>query len=169
MARPRGVTFVDDYAHLPTEVRAALATARTGGWSRVVAVFQPHRFSRTAALAAEFGSAFADADVLIVTDVYSAGEPPVPGVSGRLVADAVRSSDPRLPVFYAPAWERLRDAVAETLQAGRSLLDPGRGRPHVAARRPARFAVVVTAVHGARGPGRQRSARGPGETSRSDP
>src|SRR5580698_10492764 len=122
-----GVTFVDDYAHLPTEVRAALATARTGGWSRTVAVFQPHRFSRTAALASEFGPAFADADVLVVTDIYSAGEPPVPGVSGRLVADAVRASDPRLPVVYAPAWEQLRDAVAETLQAGDLCLTLGAG------------------------------------------
>ncbi len=122
-----GVTFVDDYAHLPTEVRAALATARTGGWSRVVAVFQPHRFSRTAALAPQFGTAFADADVLVVTDVYSAGEPPVPGVSGRLVADAVRAADPRLPVVYAPAWEQLRDAVAETLQAGDLCLTLGAG------------------------------------------
>ena len=122
-----GVTFVDDYAHLPTEVRAALATARTGGWSRIVAVFQPHRFSRTAALAPQFGTAFADADVLVVTDVYSAGEPPVPGVSGRLVADAVRASDPRLPVIYAPAWEQLRDAVAETLQAGDLCLTLGAG------------------------------------------
>ena len=122
-----GVTFVDDYAHLPTEVRAALATARTGGWSRVVAVFQPHRFSRTAALATEFGTAFADADVLVVTDVYSAGEPPVPGVSGRLVADAVRAADPRLPVVYAPAWEQLRDAVAETLQPSDLCLTLGAG------------------------------------------
>ncbi len=56
------MTFVDDYAHLPTEVRAALATARPGGWSRVVAVFQPHRYTRTAALAEQFGAAFADAD-----------------------------------------------------------------------------------------------------------
>ena len=77
-----GVTFVDDYAHLPAEVRAALATARTGGWDRVVAVFQPHRFSRTAALATEFGTAFADADVLVVTDIYSAGERAVPGRVG---------------------------------------------------------------------------------------
>ncbi len=122
-----GVTFVDDYAHLPTEVRAALATARTGGWSRIVAVFQPHRFSRTAALASEFGPAFADADVLVVTDIYSAGEPPVPGVSGRLVADAVRAADPRLPVVYAPAWEQLRDAVAEILQPGDLCLTLGAG------------------------------------------
>ena len=77
-----GVTFVDDYAHLPSEVRAALAAARNGGWRRVVAVFQPHRYSRTAELWAEFGEAFADADVVVVTDVYGAGEAPVPGVSG---------------------------------------------------------------------------------------
>ena len=77
-----GVTFVDDYAHLPTEVRAALAAARNGGWPRVVAVFQPHRYSRTAELWAEFGRSFADADEVVVTDVYGAGEAPVPGVSG---------------------------------------------------------------------------------------
>ena len=122
-----GVTFVDDYAHLPTEVRAALATARSGGWSRVVAVFQPHRFSRTAALAEAFGSAFADADVLVVTDVYSAGERPVPGVSGRLVADAVRAQDARLPVTYAPGWEELRRAVDAVLRRGDLCLTLGAG------------------------------------------
>jgi UDP-N-acetylmuramate--alanine ligase len=122
-----GVTFVDDYAHLPTEVRAALATARSGGWARIVAVFQPHRFSRTAALADQFGAAFADADVLVVTDVYSAGERPVPGVSGRLVADAVVAQDPRLPVIYAPGWDELRRAVASELQAGDLCLTLGAG------------------------------------------
>ena len=122
-----GVTFVDDYAHLPTEVRAALATARSGGWSRIVAVFQPHRFSRTAALATEFGTAFLDADVLVVTDVYSAGERPVPGVSGRLVADAVAVADPRLPVTYAPGWEELRQTVASLLRPGDLCLTLGAG------------------------------------------
>jgi UDP-N-acetylmuramate--alanine ligase len=122
-----GVTFVDDYAHLPTEVRAALATARSGGWSRIVAVFQPHRFSRTAALASEFGAAFVDADILVVTDVYSAGERPVPGVSGRLVADAVASQDPRLSVLYAPGWEELRRAVSSVLQPGDLCLTLGAG------------------------------------------
>lgn len=122
-----GVTFVDDYAHLPSEVRAALATARTGGWSRVVAVFQPHRFSRTAALAPEFGTAFAEADVLVVTDIYSAGERAVPGVSGRLVADAVREQDPRLRVVYAGGWEELRQAVGTELRPGDLCLTLGAG------------------------------------------
>ena len=123
----RGVTFVDDYAHLPSEVRAALATARTGGWSRVVAVFQPHRFSRTAALAPEFGTAFSEADMLVVTDVYSAGERPVPGVSGRLVADAVRAQDPELPVVYVAGWEELRQAVGAELRPGDLCLTLGAG------------------------------------------
>jgi UDP-N-acetylmuramate--alanine ligase len=122
-----GVTFVDDYAHLPSEVRAALATARTGGWSRVVAVFQPHRFSRTAALASEFGTAFADADALVVTDIYGAGERPVPGVSGRLVADAVRAQDQRLPVTYVANWEELRQTVAAELRPGDLCLTLGAG------------------------------------------
>ncbi len=122
-----GVTFVDDYAHLPTEVRAALATARGGGWSRVVAVFQPHRFSRTAALAEAFGTAFSDADALVITDVYSAGERPVPGVSGRLVFDAVRAQEPELPVTYAPGWEELRRAVASALEPGDLCLTLGAG------------------------------------------
>jgi UDP-N-acetylmuramate--alanine ligase len=122
-----GVTFVDDYAHLPTEVRAVLATAKGGGWARVVAVFQPHRFSRTAALASQFGTAFADADLLVVTDIYSAGEMPVPGVSGRLVADAVRAQDPRLDVRYAPGWEELRRTVTSLLQPGDLCFTMGAG------------------------------------------
>ncbi len=73
-----GVTYVDDYAHLPTEVRAALAAARNGDWGRVVAVFQPHRYSRTAEVGTEFGEAFDDADVVVLTDVYGAGEAPGP-------------------------------------------------------------------------------------------
>jgi UDP-N-acetylmuramate--alanine ligase len=111
-----GVTFVDDYAHLPTEVRAALAAARAGEWRRVVAVFQPHRYTRTAALASSFAAAFDDADVVVVTDVYGAGEPPVPGVSGKLVADAVAAHRPS--VRYAPTRDELLDVVAAELRAG---------------------------------------------------
>ncbi|HXY26829.1 MAG TPA: hypothetical protein VEH82_00940, partial [Acidimicrobiales bacterium] len=88
---------------------------------------QPHRYSRTAALADQFGTAFADADALVVTDVYSAGERPVPGVSGRLVADAVRAQDPRLPVSYAAGWEEMRQAVAAQLRPGDLCLTLGAG------------------------------------------
>ena len=89
-------------------------------------MFQPHRFSRTASLATEFGSAFADADVLVVTDIYSAGERPIPGVSGRLVADAVRAQDPRLPVAYVAGWEELRRAVPPSCVQGTSVSPSGR-------------------------------------------
>jgi len=113
-----GVTFVDDYAHLPTEVRAALAAARNGDWGRVVAVFQPHRYSRTAEVGEEFGDAFGDADVVVLTDVYGAGEDPVPGVSGRLVADAVRRARPDVELHYVPGRADLAGAVAGLLRPG---------------------------------------------------
>jgi UDP-N-acetylmuramate--alanine ligase len=113
-----GVTFVDDYAHLPSEVEAALAAARDGGWQRIVAVFQPHRYSRTAALSSEFGQAFTDADVVVVTDVYGAGEAPIPGVSGKLVADAVRRATPDKPVVYVPSRTELGARVAALLTDG---------------------------------------------------
>lgn len=114
----RGVTFVDDYAHLPGEVRAALEAARAGRWRRVVAVFQPHRYSRISALAATFAGAFDDADQLVVTDIYPAGEAPIPGVSGKLVVDAVSSAPGAPPVTYAPGREELRQAVASLLREG---------------------------------------------------
>ena len=121
-----GVTFVDDYAHLPSEVRAALAAARNGDWRRVVAVFQPHRYSRTAELGAEFGRAFGDADVVVVTDVYGAGEAPVPGVSGELVADAIRRSFPDMPVLYVPGRGRAPAHGGRTSSRPATCADPGR-------------------------------------------
>ena len=103
-----GVTVVDDYAHLPTEVAAAIEAGRTGPWDRVVAVFQPHRYSRTAELWRGFADAFAGADVLAVTDVYAAGEAPRPGVSGKLIVDAVLDAHP----WASGAWlPRLDDVV----------------------------------------------------------
>ena len=122
-----GVTFVDDYAHLPSEVRAALAAAGNGGWPRVVAVFQPHRYSRTSELWAEFGRSFADADEVVVTEVYGAGEAPVPGVSGRLVADAARHEYPGTPVHYVAGRSDLRSAVRALLRPGDLCLTLGAG------------------------------------------
>lgn len=102
-----GVTLVDDYAHLPTEVAAAINAACEGGWDRVIAVFQPHRYTRTAALWREFADAFVEADVLVLTDVYGAGEQPQPGISGRLVLRAVLEAHPASRVAYIPQRSQL--------------------------------------------------------------
>lgn len=122
-----GITIIDDYAHHPTEVRATLAAARPGPWRRVVAVFQPHRFSRTAAFAGAFGAAFGDADHVVVTDVYGAGELPVPGVSGKLVADAVCAQLPGRPVAYLPRRAELVSYLARVARSGDALLTLGAG------------------------------------------
>jgi UDP-N-acetylmuramate--alanine ligase len=87
-----GVTVVDDYAHHPTELRATLAAARTRDAKRVVVVVQPHRYSRTQSFGEELGRAAAAADVVICTDVYAAGESAVPGVTGRVVAEAAMAA-----------------------------------------------------------------------------
>jgi UDP-N-acetylmuramate--alanine ligase len=122
-----GVTFVDDYAHLASEVQETLAAARHGGWARLVAVFQPHRYSRTAALAETFGHAFDEADLLVVTDVYGAGDLPVPGVSGQLVVDAVRAANPELEVHYVPSRHEVAVRVAPLLRSGDLCLTMGAG------------------------------------------
>ncbi|MGH9076073.1 MAG: UDP-N-acetylmuramate--L-alanine ligase [Acidimicrobiales bacterium] len=122
-----GVTYVDDYGHLPGEVKDVLGAARAGGWGRIVAVFQPHRYSRTAALWADFADAFADADVVVVTDVYPAGEAPRPGVTGRLVADAVAGAHPGSDVRYHGGRRELVDALRALLRPGDLCLTLGAG------------------------------------------
>jgi UDP-N-acetylmuramate--alanine ligase len=122
-----GVTFVDDYAHLPTEVRAALAAGRSGGWGRVVAVFQPHRYSRTEALGTEFGTCFADADVLVLTDIYAAGEAPREGVTGRVVLDAAVAAGPDRDVRWAGTLDEVADLLADELRPGDLCLSVGAG------------------------------------------
>jgi UDP-N-acetylmuramate--alanine ligase len=121
------VTVIDDYAHHPTEVRATLAAARPGPWDRVVAVFQPHRYSRTQALHEDFGVAFDDADRIVVTDVYGAGEQPMPGVSGKLVADAVCAHLPGRPVAYLPHRIELAGYLEATCRPGDAVLTLGAG------------------------------------------
>jgi UDP-N-acetylmuramate--alanine ligase len=113
-----GVVFVDDYAHLPGEVRSVLRAAKTGEFGRLVAVFQPHRYSRTQALAAEFRDAFVDADIVAVTAVYASGEAARPGVSGQLVVDAVLEAHPDAHIVYVPDHEGLLDFLRSTLRAG---------------------------------------------------
>jgi UDP-N-acetylmuramate--alanine ligase len=122
-----GVTFVDDYAHLPSEARAALAAARDGGWQRIVAVFQPHRYSRTASLWRDFADAFTDADVLVVTDIYGAGEAPRPGVTGRLIIDAVSAAHPEAGGRYLASHHELVSFLRATLRPGDLCLTLGAG------------------------------------------
>jgi UDP-N-acetylmuramate--alanine ligase len=104
-----GVVLVDSYDHLPTEVAAALAAARAGHWRRVVCCFQPHRYSRTESLGRSFADCFDDADVLAVTGIYPAGEAPRPGVTGKILVDAVLDAHPWKHVAWLPS---LDDAVA---------------------------------------------------------
>tara|TARA_B100000953_G_scaffold157703_1_gene130507 strand:- start:922 stop:2301 length:1380 start_codon:yes stop_codon:yes gene_type:complete len=122
-----GVEFVDDYAHLPTEVRATIAAASSGSWRRLVAVFQPHRYSRTEALWSDFGNAFEGADRIYVTDVYPAGEVPRPGVSGQLIVDAVERAFPGTDIHYIQRREELVVALADDLVAGDLCLTMGAG------------------------------------------
>jgi UDP-N-acetylmuramate--alanine ligase len=125
--RSRGVTFVDDYAHNPGKVRAALEAAREGDWERVVCVFQPHRYSRTHSLQRHFAGAFDRADLVVVTDVYPAGEEPVPGVSGQLIVDEVRRASPWLPVEYLPTRHDLLERLPLLLRPGDLCLTLGAG------------------------------------------
>ena len=122
-----GITFVDDYAHLPGEVVPVLDAAARGGWTRVVCVFQPHRFTRTAALARDFAHSFDAADVLVITDVYGAGESPIPGVSGKLVVDAVLDASPHRPVAYLPGRPELASYLRANLRPGDLCLTLGAG------------------------------------------
>ena len=108
VGRRDGIVVIDDYAHHPTEVAATLKAARSGSYRRVIAVFQPHLFSRTRYLQREFGRALTMADEAIVTDIFPAREEPEPGVTGKLVVDAYLVERPGGPVYYLP---RLADAV----------------------------------------------------------
>jgi UDP-N-acetylmuramate--alanine ligase len=123
-----GVTVVDDYAHHPTKLAATLATAKLGDWRRVVAVFQPHRYSRTKALAAELGRSLIGADLLIVTDVYpGANEDPDPTVDGTRVAAAARAARPDLELIYVPRRAELAKQVAAVARPGDLVLTLGAG------------------------------------------
>jgi UDP-N-acetylmuramate--alanine ligase len=122
-----GVSYIDDSAHLPGEVQATLAAARREHPGRLVAVFQPHRFSRTQALWEKFAVAFEGADVLVLTGIYPAGEQERPGVSGRLVEQAVRAARPGLRVEYAESRPELVRLLRDLLCPGDLCLTMGAG------------------------------------------
>lgn len=123
----RGVTVVDDYAHHPTEVDATLNAASGLGYRRVWAVFQPHRYSRTEKLAPDFGRAFTSADHVVLMDVYSAGETPIPGVSGKTLVREVLAHAPRSSVTYLPHRTQVADYLEQRLGVGDLVLTMGAG------------------------------------------
>jgi UDP-N-acetylmuramate--alanine ligase len=134
---PSGAQVFDDYAHHPTEVRATLEAARRLEARRVVACFQPHLYSRTRALARDFGRALALADVVVVLDVYPAREraEDFPGVSGWLVATAAADAAGGRPVFWLPAMDEAARVLERELGAGDVLLTLGAGDVHLLAER----------------------------------
>jgi len=106
------LTLIDDYAHHPTEIKATLAAVRYLRAPRVVAVFQPHRYTRTKLLLKEFGNCFDDADSVIVTDIYPASEPPIEGISGRSVSERILNAHPGKDVAYIPRAQLLEHLAA---------------------------------------------------------
>jgi UDP-N-acetylmuramate--alanine ligase len=122
----RGADFFDDYAHHPTEVRATLSAAPVDG-RRILAVFQPHRYSRTGSMWRSMGESLRGADVVVVTDVYAAGEDPIPGITGKLLVDALAEAAPGKRLVYLPRRHEVVDFLASEVRHGDLVLTLGAG------------------------------------------
>ncbi|MCI2051430.1 MAG: UDP-N-acetylmuramate--L-alanine ligase [Atopobiaceae bacterium] len=122
-----GIIVIDDYGHHPTEIAATLSAAADLEFKRIIVVFQPHRYSRTQALAPLFGTAFDKADVLLVMDVFSAGEMPIPGISGKTVANEVREHGHVGDVEYLPNRKELIERLVEIARPGDMVITQGAG------------------------------------------
>lgn len=121
-----GILVIDDYAHHPTEIRATLQAARNGWKRRIVAVFQPHTYTRTRDFYRDFALSFDDADVILLTDVYAARELPIEGVNGGMIADAARAAGHR-KVLYIEDKTQLAAALVDVLQPNDLLITMGAG------------------------------------------
>ena len=124
--RVRNIFVVDDYAHHPTEIAATLKAARETKPNKVVCIFQPHRYSRTQLLLKEFGNAFREADLLILTDIYSAGEEKISGVSGESILHEVLRTTNQA-VSYIPRREDIAAAIKDQLVPGDLVITMGAG------------------------------------------
>jgi UDP-N-acetylmuramate--alanine ligase len=121
-----GITVVDDYAHHPTEVRATLSAAKSGGFRRIFAVFQPHRYTRTMHLMEDFARAFNQADVVLLLDIYPAGETPIEGVTTSALIEKMRSFGHKNAI-YAPSYEAIETYVVENVRDGDAVIVMGAG------------------------------------------
>jgi UDP-N-acetylmuramate--alanine ligase len=124
----RNILIVDDYAHHPTEIRATLSAARSG-WPgrRILCIFQPHRYSRTMLLRDQFAAAFGDADRVIISDIYPASEKPIPGISGKTIADAIQLDGKHPCVSYIARKEMIPEQLKDEIQEGDLILTMGAG------------------------------------------
>jgi len=122
----KGVAIYDDYAHHPTEVKSTLEAAKTLK-RPIIAIFQPHRYSRTQQLGAQFGKSFKAADVVIITELYSAFEEPIEGVGGRIVFDAVRRASPNKKVLFAPDLQTAKSFAVQIARFGDVIFTLGAG------------------------------------------
>ncbi|BAF60041.1 UDP-N-acetylmuramate-alanine ligase [Pelotomaculum thermopropionicum SI] len=121
-----GIKVIDDYAHHPSEIKATLKAAGQVKTGRVVGVFQPHRYTRTLFLGERFGEAFEDADVVIISDIYSAGEKPIEGVSAKTIVSAIEKHNGR-KVIYLPTRQEIVDYLVQMARPGDMILTMGAG------------------------------------------
>lgn len=139
--------IVDDYGHHPSELAATLQTARSLKPKRVVVLFQPHRYTRTQALADDFGKVLQAADLVFVSDVYPASEKPIEGVSGQTIVDAMQRQG-EIPATYLPNLDTAHHAVGNTLQPGDLLITLGAGNVHEAGTRIAADLKILEEMRG---------------------
>lgn len=129
IGRVGGILIYDDYGHHPTEIAVTIASARQS-WSstrRIICAFQPHRFSRTMHLKEDFGTAFSGADIVIVTDVYAAGETPIAGISGETIVDEIKKHKNPKDVVYIPKKQQVSEYLMEIAREGDIVLTMGAG------------------------------------------
>jgi UDP-N-acetylmuramate--alanine ligase len=124
--RVADVSVIDDYGHHPTEIRATLAAARQCGFKRVHVIFQPHRYTRTRDLLEEFGTAFADADSILIVDIYPASEQPIPGITGESVVAAIQKLGGK-PARHVSSLEEAARQAAAAAESGDMVLTLGAG------------------------------------------
>ena len=123
----RGADFYDDYGHNPTEMSVTIQTALRREPQRLIALVQPHRYTRVQALWRELGASVGGADLVVVTDVYGAAQDPIPGVTGQLVADGVRQAFPSTPVVYLPHRREVVDFLQNEVREGDLVVTMGCG------------------------------------------
>ena len=138
----KDITLIDDYGHHPAEIRATLEAARGCNFSRILVLFQPHRYTRTKHLWDDFCSAFNQADMVVLMDIYAAGELPIPGITGQALADAIRAAGHKNVVFHSS----MQQGIEELLKAAR----PGDAILTIGAGNVSRAAGELAVLLGAR-------------------